>query len=87
MQSLEGIAVLNIPSMHGGSNIWGELKKPDNVSETKPHEVITDPEILKISPQGETFAGQTLIDDFLRSFGADAVTLSVSYTDITSQRV
>lgn len=53
--SLEGIAVLNIPSMHGGSNLWGESKKPDNVPEVEHSEVITDPELLKIISQGETW--------------------------------
>ncbi|KAG9269816.1 diacylglycerol kinase alpha-like [Astyanax mexicanus] len=48
--SLEGIAVLNIPSMHGGSNLWGEAKKSDRGGQDLP-EVIVDPEELKVSPQ------------------------------------
>uniref|UniRef100_A0A8C8DPN6 Diacylglycerol kinase n=1 Tax=Oryzias sinensis TaxID=183150 RepID=A0A8C8DPN6_9TELE len=49
--ALEGIAILNIPSMHGGSNLWGESKKPDSVSEVGRGEVITDPEHLKTVTQ------------------------------------
>uniref|UniRef100_A0A673G3V4 Diacylglycerol kinase n=1 Tax=Sinocyclocheilus rhinocerous TaxID=307959 RepID=A0A673G3V4_9TELE len=48
--SLEGIAVLNIPSMHGGSNLWGEAKKSDRAEQDLPG-VIVDPEVLKVSPQ------------------------------------
>ncbi|XP_066527897.1 diacylglycerol kinase, alpha a [Hoplias malabaricus] len=48
--SLEGIAVLNIPSMHGGSNLWGEAKKSERSNQDLP-EVIVDPEVLKVSPQ------------------------------------
>uniref|UniRef100_A0A671YIC7 Diacylglycerol kinase n=1 Tax=Sparus aurata TaxID=8175 RepID=A0A671YIC7_SPAAU len=49
--SLEGIAVLNIPSMHGGSNLWGESKKPEGVPNVESSEVITDPEQLKTISQ------------------------------------
>ncbi|XP_029990196.1 diacylglycerol kinase, alpha b isoform X2 [Sphaeramia orbicularis] len=48
---LEGIAVLNIPSMHGGSNLWGESKRPDGGPEVQPSEVITDVEHLKTVTQ------------------------------------
>lgn len=54
-RSMEGIAVLNIPSMHGGSNLWGEAKKSECKCLMNPQEmpeVIVDPEILKVSGQG-----------------------------------
>ncbi|TNM88625.1 hypothetical protein fugu_004879 [Takifugu bimaculatus] len=48
---LEGIAVLNIPSMHGGSNLWGESKKADSLPEVEEGRVITDPDLLKTISQ------------------------------------
>uniref|UniRef100_A0A8C3BSQ6 Diacylglycerol kinase accessory domain-containing protein n=1 Tax=Cairina moschata TaxID=8855 RepID=A0A8C3BSQ6_CAIMO len=53
--ALAGVAVLNIPSMHGGSNLWGETKRPLGEARRAPGTeqppAITDAETLKTCVQ------------------------------------
>ncbi|XP_077459710.1 diacylglycerol kinase, alpha b isoform X1 [Stigmatopora argus] len=52
--SFSCIAVLNIPSIYGGSNLWGESTKPDGPLPEQRDEVITDPQVLKKTSQDMT---------------------------------
>ncbi|XP_023592615.1 diacylglycerol kinase gamma-like [Trichechus manatus latirostris] len=77
---LEGIAILNIPSMYGGTNLWGETKKNRTVIRES-RKVITDPKELKFCVQGPSSQPQLNPEDKATGHGR-ALPAPPSHTDL-----